>query len=146
MKKVGESVGNSAGQFVNNLTGGLMSRAGNWLGNKLFGNSENEAMRKQQEMLQKLQLEGNKVMLNQLADKERMMIRNSMADQVAGLENAGLSKSLMYGGSGAGGTTGGSAGAPSTAVAENPTDKLMASAQLELMKAQAERMGYFRKK
>ena len=65
------------------------------------------------------------------------MIRNSMADQVAGLENAGLSKSLMYGGSGAGGTTGGSASTPSTAVAENPADKLMTSAQLELMEAQA---------
>lgn len=139
MKKLGEIGGKIGEGAIDKLSGGLMSRAGNWIGNKIFGGSEDERMRDQQKMLQDLQIEGNQKMLDQLMAKEKAMLRDGFAEQVAGLEKAGLSKSMMMGGGGAGGMTGGSAGAPSTAVAENPTDKLMASAQLELMKAQTEK-------
>lgn len=118
------------------VTGMMIAQGATQLGGMLMGGYNDRRQLRQQEKLQDLQIKGNQQMLEQLAEKERMMLRESAADQVYGLEKAGLSKSMMMGKGGAGGVTGGAAAAPSGGNADGGAARMMA--QTELARAVAE--------
>lgn len=147
MAKVGKSLGAGATAAA----GGLMGRAGNWLGDKIFGGSEDKRQLEQQRKLMQQQIAGQKDMgrFNQQLQEDMYNKYNTPEAKVKMLKDAGLSASLMYGGQGAGGATAeaGSAGqVTGGANADSPSSKLMASTQaqqmmanIELTKAQTEK-------
>lgn len=88
------------------LTQGLMGVAGQAIGNKM--------QLKQAKKLQQLQLQGSQEMANYNRMMQMKMWEDTnYAAQVKQMQKAGLNIGLMYGGSGAGGTTGSAGGAVS---------------------------------
>lgn len=120
------------------VTGMMIAQGAGQLGGMLMGGYNESRQLKQQQKLQDMQVKGNKQMLEQLAEKERMMLRESAMDQVYGLEKAGLSKSMMMGKGGAGGVTGGSAAAPSGGNADGGAARMMAQTELARTVAEIE--------
>lgn len=90
------------------------------LGN-LFGIGQKRQI-KQQEKLNRLQIDGQKE-LGEFNQKQSMeMMRQQYGEQMKGMKDAGLNPALIYGGAGAGGqSTAGSAGSVTGAVAEAPS-------------------------
>lgn len=136
----------NGGNKMDPVTGMMIAQGASQIGGMLMGGYNESRQLKQQQKLQDMQVKGNKQMLDQLAEKERMMLRESAIDQVYGLEKAGLSKSMMMGKGGAGGVTGGGAGAPSGASADGGAARMMAQtdmartiAEIENIKAQTEK-------
>lgn len=120
------------------------------VGGMIFGKAQDRRQLKQQEKLQKLQIAGNKEMLDYSNAAQREMQMKMWEDtnlpaQVEQAKKAGMSIASLYGGSGAGGaTTGGSgaSGSVSGAMAGDPNAGvgmgLQMASQLALMKAQKE--------
>lgn len=120
------------------------------LGGFIFGKQQDKRQLKQQEKLQKLQIAGNKEMLDysnaaQQAMQMQMWNDTNLPAQVAQAKKAGLSVASLMGGSGAGGATtggGGASGSVGGAVASDPNGGvgmgLQMASQLALQKAQKE--------
>ena len=74
------------------------------------GNYNDQRQRRQQQALQNIQIEGNKAMIDYQMQKQLEMWRNTnYSAQKEEMKKAGLNPALMYGMSGGGGTTTGSA-------------------------------------
>lgn len=136
------------GEKLNNtLLGMLPAAAGSLLGIAMQGANDKRQLR-QQEKLQRLQIEGNKEMLEAQRLKELQMWHDtSYPAQMKMIKEAGLNPALLYGMGGGGGTTvGGGSGGVSGGQAPIGGGEigsmmgigLQTKAQIELLKAQKE--------
>jgi len=140
---------NEIKKAVGGATGGMMQRGANAIGDMVFGAGENKKQLEQQKKLQDLATGANKEIANynqKLALE--MWDKTNYSAQLAQLEKAGLSKSLMYAGGGAGGSTQGAGEVQGVGAgnADGVAQGMMAKAQMaqveagiELTKAQTEK-------
>lgn len=132
----------AAGGAVNTIVGQL--------GSMIFGGAQDRRQLKQQRKLQDLQIEGNKQMIDysnaaQEALQMSMWDKTNYSAQIEQMKKAGLSPSMIYGGSGTGGATVGGGGASGGVSGTNAGDPnagvemgLQMASQLALQKAQTE--------
>lgn len=120
------------------------------VGSMIFGGAQDRRQLRQQEKLNALQIKGNKEMIDysnaaQEAMQMSMWDKTNYAAQIKQMEKAGLSPSMIYGGSGTGGATaggGGGSGSVGGASAGDPNAAmgmgLQLASLLALQKAQKE--------
>jgi len=134
------------GQFIEQLGMQAGSQAMGGIMGMLLGGYNDERQLRQQEELNRMQIRGNKEMMDYSMAKQLQMWKDTNYNaQLAEMKKAGLSPGLMYGMKGGGGIT---VGSPSGGVgpANAPVggrevqDIMQMAMQTQMMKAQIENM------